>query len=186
VPDLAPFDVAALYAALDEKRTSLGLSWTGVAGQLWELSSELNDRRSDHPISPSTLTNMGRNPRISCQHALFMLRWLDRTPESFLVGWGPGSGPGPGSAGEDERFALPVTGPDRRLRWALKRLYASMGEKRREEGLTWPGLAAILGCTPSQLTGLRTAKFATGMNLAMRIVQWLDRPAADFIYRSTW
>jgi hypothetical protein len=34
--------------------------------------------------------------------------------------------------------------------------------------------------------GLRTAKFATGMDLAMRIVQWIDRPAADFIYRATW
>jgi hypothetical protein len=41
-------------------------------------------------------------------------------------------------------------------------------------------------CTPSQLTGLRTAKFATGMNVAMRIVQWLDRPAADFVYAAQW
>jgi hypothetical protein len=188
VPGQAPFDVTALYAALDEKRTSLGLSWTGVAGQLWALSSELNDRRKDHPISPSTLTNMAKNPRISCQHALFMLRWLERTPESFLVGWssGSGTGSGSGSSGDDERFALPVTGPDRRLRWALKLLYASMDEKRREEGLTWSGLATVLGCTPSQLTGLRTAKFATGMDLAMRIVQWLGRPAVDFVYQSTW
>jgi plasmid maintenance system antidote protein VapI len=68
----------------------------------------------------------------------------------------------------------------------LKRLYAAMDEKRRQEGLTWSALAATLGCTPSQLTGLRTAKFATGMDLAMRIVQWIDRPAADFIYRATW
>jgi hypothetical protein len=176
VPDQARFDVAALYAALDDKRTNLGISWPAVARQLWELSSELNDRRNDHPISPSTLTNMGKNPRISCQHALFMLRWLDRTPESFLVGWGS----------DDGRFALPAAGPDRRLRWALKRLFASMDEKRRQEGLTWSGLAARLDCTPSQLMGLRTAKFATGMDLAMRIVQWIDRPAADFIYRATW
>jgi hypothetical protein len=176
VADQAPFDVAALYAALDDKRTSLGISWTAVARQLWELSSELNDCRRDHPISPSTLTNMAKNPRISCQHALFMLRWLERTPESFLVG----------SSRHDERFALPATGPDRRLRWALKRLYASMDEKRRQEGLTWSGLAAVLGCTSSQLTGLRTAKFATGMDLAMRIVQWIGLPAADFIYRATW
>jgi hypothetical protein len=183
VPDQAHFDAEALYAALDEKRTSMGLSWTGVARQLWELSSELNDRRRDHPISPSTLTNMAKNPRISCQHALFMLRWLDRTPESFLAGWGPGPG---SESGDDQRFALPVTGPDRRLRWALKRLYAAMDEKRRQEGLTWAGLAAVLDCTPSQLTGLRTAKFATGMDLAMRIVQWLGRPAVDFVYQSTW
>ena len=82
MPDQAPFDVAALYTALDEKRTSLALSWTAVAGQLWELSSELNDRRSDHPISPSTLTNMAKNPRISCQ-------WNQLSPEQLsLVGAG--------------------------------------------------------------------------------------------------
>ena len=181
------FDAGALYAALDDKRTQLGLSWPGVATQLWELSSDLNERRSDHPISPSTLTNMAKKPRTSCQHALFMLRWLGRTPESFLTGANSaraGNVDGPGGA--SDRFALPAAGPDRRLRWALKLLYASMDEKRRQDGLTWPALAATLGCSPNQLTGLRTAKFATGMDLAMRIVQWLGRPAADFIYPAKW
>lgn len=105
-----------------------------------------------------------------------MLRWLERIPESFLAG-GPE---------DDVRFALPEAGPDRRLRWALKLLYASMDEKRRQDRLTWPALAAQLGCTPSQLTGLRTARFATGMDLAIRIVQWLGRPAADFVYPARW
>jgi len=105
-----------------------------------------------------------------------MLRWLGRSPESFLAG-GPE---------DDARFALPAAGPDRRLRWALKLLYASMDEKRRQDGLTWPALAAQLECSPSQLIGLRTARFATGMDLAMRIVQWLGRPAADFVYPARW
>jgi hypothetical protein len=173
---LRPFDVGALFAALDDKRTTSGLSWPKVADQLWELSSVLNDRRRDHPISPSTLRNMAGNPRISCQHALFMLRWLGRTPESFLTG----------ATGDDAQFVLPRAGPDRRLRWALKLLYASMDEKRRHEGQTWSTLAGVLGCSPNQLTGLRTAKFATGMDLAMRIVQWLGRPAADFVYPARW
>jgi hypothetical protein len=171
------FDVSALYAALDDRRAELGLSWKQVADQLWQLSSELNDRRRDHPISPSTLTGMAANPRTSCQHALFMLRWLDRTPESFLAGIVDGDNP---------RFALPRAGPDRRLRWSLKLLWAATDEKRRDEGLTWGQLADLLGCTPSQLTGLRTARFATGMDLAMRIVQWLGRPAADFVYLARW
>jgi hypothetical protein len=170
------FDIGALYSALDGKRTELGLSWQGVAHQLWELSSDLNDRRRDHPISPTTLTNMAKNPRTSCQHALFMLRWLGRSPESFLVG----------VTGDDARWTLPLADPDRRLRWGLKLLYASMDEKRRQDGLTWSDLAAILGCSPNQLTGLRTAKFATGMDLAMRIVQWIGRPAADFVYPAAW
>jgi transcriptional regulator with XRE-family HTH domain len=171
------FDSAALYSALDARRRELGLSWKQVADQLWQLSSVLNDRRRDHPISPSTLTRMATGAGTTCQHALFMLRWLDRTPESFLVG---------AVDGNDARFALPQAGPDRRLRWSLKLLWAVMDEERREEGLTWRQLADRLGCTSNQLTGLRTARFATGMELAMRIAQWLGRPAADFVYAGKW
>ena len=173
---LRSFDAAALYSALNDRRAELGLSWRQVADQLWDLSADLNNRRRDHPISPSTLTKMAKNPRTSCQHALFMLRWLDRTPESFLVGAGD----------DDAGFALPPAGPDRRLRWSLKLLYKSMDEKRRQEGLTWPLLAATLGCGPNRLTALRTAKFATDMDLAMRIVQWIGKPAAEFVYLATW
>jgi hypothetical protein len=77
-------------------------------------------------------------------------------------------------------------GPDRRLRRGLKLLDGTMDEKRREEGLTWLQLAAALGCTPNRLTALRTAKYATDMDLAKRIVQWIGRPAADFVYLATW
>jgi hypothetical protein len=174
--EIRSFDVAALYAALDAQRTELGLSWRQVADQLWEQSAELNDRRHDHPISPSTLTAMAGQPRATCQHALFMLRWLDRTPESFLEG------------GVEDRpeFALPRAGSDRRLRWNLKLLYQTMDDKRRAEGMTWPALAAVLGCTPSQLSGLRTARFATGISLAMKIAQWTGQPAAHFVYAARW
>jgi hypothetical protein len=176
VSSIRPFDAVALHQALDARRVELGLSWKGVADQIWSLSSDLNDRRRDHPISPSTISGMAKRRAISCQHALFMLRWLGRAPESFLEG----------VDGDDPRFALPEVGSDRRLRWSLKLLYAATDEKRRREERTWPALARVLGCTPSQLTGLRTAKFATGMDLAMRITQWLDRPAADFVYSAKW
>lgn len=172
------FDGSALYSALDARRVERGLTWKQMADELWQLSSELNDRRPrDHPISPSTLTKLATAPRTTCQHALFMLRWLDRTPESFLSG---------NLDGDDPRFALPPAGPDRRLRWSLKLLWATMDEKRRQEGLTWVQLADILGCTSNQLTGLRTARFATGMDIAMRIAQWVGRPAADFVYAARW
>jgi hypothetical protein len=173
---IRPFDNAALYAALDEKRTALGLSWQRVADQMWEQSAALNGRRRDHPISPSTLTNVTRSSRTSCQHALFMLRWLGRAPESFLRG----------AAEADEQFNLPAADQDHRLRWALKLLYVALDEKRRQEGLTWIALAAALGGSPGQLTGLRTAKYATTMDLALRITQWLGRPAADFVYPAAW
>jgi DNA-binding XRE family transcriptional regulator len=174
--EIRSFDAGALYRALDARRVDLGLSWRSAAEQIWQLSSVLNDARKDHPISPSTLTNMEKKPRTSCQHALFMLRWLGRTPESFLRD----------AHGEDARFALPAAGPDRRLRWSLKLLYATMDEKRNEEGLTWTALASTLGCSPNQLTALRSARYATGMDLAMRIAQWLGRPAADFVYPARW
>jgi hypothetical protein len=144
---------------------------------MWRLWAQLNSRRRDHPISPPTLTGMAVRERTGCQHALFMLRWLGRTPESFLTGFTDGDHP---------RFALPAAGPDRRLRWALKSLYAVMDEKRTAKGTTWSELAHAIGCMPGQLTPLRTAKFATGMDVAMRIVQWLGRPAADFVHPATW
>ena len=96
------FDGLALYLALDARRVELSLSWRQLADQLWRLSIELNDQRRDHPISPSTLTKMAAKPRTSCQHALFMLRWLDRNPESFLAGM---------AHGDDPRFALLAPGP---------------------------------------------------------------------------
>ena len=54
-PAIRPFDNAAFYAALDEKRTALGLSWQRVADQMWAQSAALSGSRRDHPISPSTL-----------------------------------------------------------------------------------------------------------------------------------
>jgi len=67
------FDVSALFAALDAQREERGLSWSGVAREIWELSAELNARRRDHPISPATLTGMAERGGVSCQHALFKL-----------------------------------------------------------------------------------------------------------------
>jgi hypothetical protein len=170
------FDVAALFEALDGQRLARGLSWRGVADEMWNMSHVLNSQRNDHPISPATLTNMAKMGSTSCQHALFMLHWLDRTPESFLTG-----------AHESvPEASLPEAGPDRRLRWRLLMLYTALDSKRRARALTWPELARELRCTPNQLTGIRVAKFAIGMKLAMRITQWLERPAADFIYAAKW
>ena len=170
------FDVAALFEALDAQRVARKLSWRGVADEIWNQSATLNGQRRDHPISPATLTGMATRSNTSCQHALFMLRWLGRSPESFM----------PGSAIEPAMTALPLAGPDRRLRWSLKRLYEAMDAQRREQKLSWPQLAHELGCTANQLTGIRTARFATGMKLAMRIVRWLNRPARDFITAAKW
>ena len=161
---------------MDAQRLERGLSWRQVADQVWEQSAELNRRRNDHPISPATLTGIAKRGDTTCQHALFMLRWLGRSPESFF----------PSGTAEIGNTALPTVGADRRLRWNLKALYGALDVRRRDTKLTWRQLAVQLRCTENQLTGIRTARYAIGMKLAMRIVQWLERPAADFIYIATW
>jgi hypothetical protein len=170
------FDGGAFFVAMDERRQREGLSWTGLAAAVWEQSWVLNGQRGDHPISPDTLKNMGLRSGGSCQHALFVLRWLDCPPETFIFE------PRPGTTG----VPLPETDEAHRLRWNLKALYATLDAGRRDRGATWQEAAQRLHCTPSQLTGLRTAKFGTGMGLAMRITQALRRPAADFVYIANW
>jgi hypothetical protein len=170
------FDVRAMYAAMDAQRAALGLTWPNVARALWDQSAVLNERRGDHPISPATLTGIAKRGDCTCQHALFILRWLDRAPEDFL------SGP------RDDRghVDLPPAAEDRRLRWDLAAVYNALDARRRERGLTWREVAHPLRCTDNQLTGIRTARYAIGMRLMMRIVQWLDQPAAAFIYPAEW
>lgn len=167
------FDATSLYEAMEAQRIDRGLSWRQVADELWAQSSLLNRRRDDHPISPSTLTGIARRHDCSCQHALFILRWLGRSPESF--------------AGRAERrFALPPVGPSKRLRWDLSALYKALDARRRERQLSWPQLAGQLRCSQHQLTGIRTTRYAIGMRLAMNIVQWLEQPASTFIYPADW
>jgi hypothetical protein len=169
-------DIAALFDAVDSQRRNRALSWQGVAQELWDQSAALNKRRNDHPISASTLTGMAKRGDTTCQHALFMLRWLGRTPESFM----------PGSTVDAQRTALPFVGPDQRLRWDLQKLYEALDAQRRERSFTWPQLAHELQCSSSQLSGIKRARFAIGMRLAMRIVTWLDRPARDFVHAANW
>jgi hypothetical protein len=170
------FNVHLLFDALDEQRTRLGLSWAAATRSIWDESAELNAKRGDHPISTSTLTGMPRRGDISCQHALFFLRWLDRAPEDFIAE------PRPDTTG----VPLPQTDPAHRLRWDLLELYNALNAARVGRGANWALTADRLHCSPNQLTGLRTAKFATSMRLAMRICQALRRPAADFVYISDW
>jgi hypothetical protein len=174
--EIVDFDCDALFKALDAQRVARGLSWMGVANDMRQMYDELNrSLPNDHPLSPSTIISMSRRANTTCQHALIFLQWLGRMPESFL----------PGVTTTVNRPLRPF-GTDRRPRWHLRRLYGALNVRRQELQMTWPELARVLRCTPNQLTGIRRARYAINMKLAMRIVQWLDRPSVDFIYLARW
>jgi hypothetical protein len=173
---MSEFSGLQLYAAMDAQRLERGLSWRQVAAEVWDQSNTLNVTRRDHPISATTLTGIAKRGDCTCQHALFILRWLDRAPESFLVP--------PAAAGVGAK--LPVAGPNQRLRWNLAALAEALDARRQERRLTWKALAKDLHCSESQVQELRTIRYAIGMRLAMRIVQWLEQPAATFIYAARW
>lgn len=167
------FDHQAFFAAIDSQRRDRNLSWSALAAAVWDQSRVLNEQHDDHPISSATIRKMADGT--SCQHALFVLRWLDVPPEKFIAI------PQPGTVG----ISLPSANESQRLRWSLRKLYSELNAARTARGATWEQTANRLQCTPSQLTGLRTAKFTTGMELAMRITQALRRPAADFVFAAS-
>jgi hypothetical protein len=172
---LPVFDCGALFSALDARRRDRGLDWTALAGELWQQSSELNAQRTDHPLCPGAVVRLPQRGAISCQYALFMLRWLRRAPEDFLTG----------PVVDVGDVALPEAATDSRLRWDLNQVHAALNDERRAHGLTWAELAHELNCTPARLTNLRTARLAD-MDLAMRVTQWLGQPAAAFIHPAQW
>ena len=172
---LPVFDCGAFFGALDAQRRDRGLGWYELADELWQQSSDLNAQRTDHPLCGGAVARLQQRGATSCQYALFMLRWLRRAPEEFLTGPVVGVGD----------IRLPEAGTDSRLRWDLSQLHSALNEQRRECNLTWSDLAYELDCTPSRLTNLRTARFAD-MDLAMRITQWLEQPAAAFIHPAQW
>ncbi len=175
MPELPTFDCGALFDALDAQRREHGLGWYELADVLWQQSSGLNAQRGDHPLCGGAIQRLPIRGAVSCQYALFMLRWLGRPPEDFLVG--------PLVPVGDAN--LPRAGADRRLRWDLHQLHAALDDGRRQQALAWTELAQELVCTPSRLTNLRKARFAD-MDLTMRTTQWLGRPAAAFIHPAQW
>ncbi|MDT7647897.1 MAG: hypothetical protein QOC75_4897 [Pseudonocardiales bacterium] len=175
VAALPRFDCDALFRALDARRREEGLDWNQLASALWQQSWELNAQRADNPLCPGAVPRFGQRGSISCQYALFMLRWIDRAPEEFLAG----------AVVDVGNTRLPEAGPESRLRWELGALHAALNERRRENGQTWADLAKQLDCTPNRLTNLRTARLAD-MDLAIRATQWLSQPAAAFIRPADW
>ncbi|MGH7764192.1 MAG: hypothetical protein ACREOM_07230 [Candidatus Dormibacteraceae bacterium] len=125
-----------------------------------------------HPISSSTLSGIPRRTLHSCHHMLRIAIWLGRSPESFLTG----------HLGALDKHPLPSYPRGRVPRWNLPALHAALDRRRLEEYLSWSELAGKLALGSTQLTGLPKATNGAAIEVVMKIVTYLDRPSADFIY----
>ena len=160
------FKLGALYLALDAQRQVRGLTWR-------EAMEQINLRSSGvlpvHPIALSTVSNLRTKAIAEGDGVLQMLRWLNRTPESFVSG-----------CEFSERHRLPEIPWDRVLRFDTAALHAALDAQRRARRLTWQQVASEIGATSAvSLTHLRKGG-RTAFPHVMRIVRWLGQPAAVF------
>jgi transcriptional regulator with XRE-family HTH domain len=162
------FDMRAFHAELDKQRRSRGLTWP-------QLAAEINrpfESTPSIPISPGTLRDMLKKRSVTSAVVLQVLRWLGRTPESFL------SGPTHNASLEEQ---LPEAGLDHILRLDTRAIYDALQDERQRRGLTWQQVADELpGFTPSMLTNLASGPLI-GFPRAMTLAQWLGCPVATFV-----
>jgi hypothetical protein len=160
------FDLQALYAALDEQRRASGMSWETVAR---EINAQFRDVPGHRPIAKATITRL-KTAKVSGAGPLQMLLWLGRTPESFVPGF---------ENADAERFRLRRPDTKHILRFDTKAIHLALDTQRRARGITWMEVASEIGCSRSQLQSLAEGGL-TGFPVVMRIIQWLDQPAAAF------
>jgi hypothetical protein len=167
-PKLRTFDMQAFYAALDAERRARSLSWS-------EALSEINkafEGTPSIPISVSTVQGMLNRRSVTSAVVLQILRWLRRSPESFLAG---------SNAVLRPEETLPEPGPGRILRFDTRAMHAALNEERLRRGLSWKQVADELpGFSASMLTNLAQGPLI-GFPRVMMITQWLNRPAVSFV-----
>lgn len=173
------FDGFALWNAMDVQREERGLSWSGVLAAMSASEHELAAKLGElsRPVAAETIARIRQRGDCGCHHAIGYLKWLQRTPESFLIGI-------------DEirhEAPLPESGPGRRVRWDIPGLAVAVTQRKRELGLTWKQIEQDhIDCYPNQVSGLHRLRYGTGMTLTMRLAQWLDRSAASFMILTEW
>lgn len=168
---IGDFSLVALFEALDGQRVQRGLSWAGVAR---EVSARFPG--TSRVVAPSTITGVRTRATVEGDGVLQMLLWLERSPESFMAGH-PLAG--------DPAARLVDPGDGHVLRWDAVALHAALDEARADRGLGWAEVAAEVGCSPSNLSGLSRGGRVT-LPFVMRPVTWLARPAATFTHATPW
>jgi hypothetical protein len=139
---LRHFDMQGLHASIEAARRAHGLTWA-------ELLAEINrpfEGTPSIPISVSTMRGMLNKSSVTSAVVLQILRWLGRTPESFLSG---------GAAAPQPGEALPEPGPGRILRLDTRAMHTALDAERLKRGMKWKQVAEELpGFTESMLTNL--------------------------------
>jgi transcriptional regulator with XRE-family HTH domain len=158
----------ALQEAVDAARNARGLTWVALAAEI----NVAFESTPSIPISVSTISSMQSKRSVTSAVVLQVLRWLGRTPESFLA---------EDNAPPQESEVLPDPGPGRILRLDTRALYAALDTERLKRGMKWKQVADELpGFSETMLTNLAKGPLI-GFPRVMMIFQWLGRPAASFV-----
>jgi len=161
----AGFDLAAVYEAMDARRQARGLTWQQVMEEIGGAFAS-----AARSVSPSTVTSMRTKAIAEGDGVLQMLRWLGRTPESFIRGHRVSL-----------EAALPSAAATQILRFDTKQLHAALDAQRSERRLTWTQVAnQIGGVSAPMLTHLSNGGRTSFPHVA-HIAAWLGRPVASFV-----
>jgi hypothetical protein len=171
VPPSSPdFRLDALFAAIDQERQRRSLTWTALAR---EIGGPATGPRTG---SVSTIKGLRDRQVAEGDGVLQILRWLQRTPESFVPGHPLADAP---------EAALPHVPTGGVLRFDAPALHVALEQRRLERHATWKHAASEIGCAPNQLTHL-AAGGRVSFPGVMRILRWLNEPAARFTRITDW
>ena len=168
----ADFSLRALYNALDEQRIARGLSWAEATRQMNGLADPSNRHAASkgHALSASTVRATRIRTMAEGDGVLQMLRWLNRSPESFLPNC---------DLANATPAQLPDVPPGGVLRFDTKQLYSAINARRQEQNMTWRDAACQIGVAAASLQHLSRGG-RTSFPQVMRILHWLGRRAAEF------
>ena len=150
-------DFAALFAALDERRQSRGLSWREVGRELRPA------------VSAPTIRRTERGGPMEADGILAMLRWLGVTFAAFTTGL-------------EVSTALPPTDvhPEPVRRFDTSAVAAALDEQRRSRGLAWEQVAAEIGGVEAAALATLGRRSRMRVPEVVRIAAWLGQPVEDF------
>ncbi len=163
------FDMQVFHSTLDEERRSCGLSWEAMVDQI----NQPFVGTTSIPISVGTIRGMLKKRSVTSAVVLQALRWLSRSPESFLSPVAQGD--------EDVANLLPEPGSGRILRLDTTKLFHALDARRLQRDMTWRQVAEELpSFRESMLRNLKTGPLI-GFPRVMELTQWTGLPAVTFV-----